>query len=619
MREAFGKLPGGIKHVYFNRKLDTLDDEIEARDKIAYKLEAAQIKLIKTANKLNSKAKKDNNAIQTASEAGRGTASRYVPVKKRPSHRLGLLGLVGKKVDTIDWCTSELARMNPEIVKQQADPQSFKMMNSCFIEFNTQAAAQICYQAIACGSAYAMHPRYTEVAPEDIVWSNMGLTWQSRMLKSMATTAFVAALIIFWTIPVAFVGVLSNITYLTNKVTFLKFILNCPTVLLGLITSYLPTIMLAVLMALLPIILRFCAKLSGIPTKAGIEYAVSNTYFTFLVVQAFLVVTVVSSATAAVTQIKNNPMSATTILAAKLPTASNFYISYILLQGLAISASALAQIVGLIVFKILGKLLDNTPRKKWARWNNLSSVGFGTLFPIYSFLSMITLTYSLIAPLILIFSAFTFCAFYVAYKHNFLYVYALKTSTMGLLYPRALQQTIVGLYFLEVCMIGLVSVGKSYGSIVLMVIALIVTILFHIKLNNAFNPLLEAVPILNANHVYYEDEHAVELKHLDDSGRESPFNDPPTSGKATSIPSLSQTSGKPLSSYTHASLTARPPTLWITTDSLGVAADEIRRTRDETKMSVQETGAWVDEAGNVIWDGESAPADYDVRVADIEL
>lgn len=30
--------------------------------------------------------------------------ARYVPEHKRPKHRLGFLGLWGRKVDTIEWC-----------------------------------------------------------------------------------------------------------------------------------------------------------------------------------------------------------------------------------------------------------------------------------------------------------------------------------------------------------------------------------------------------------------------------------------------------------------------------------------------------------------------------------
>lgn len=76
------------------------------------------------------------------------------------------------------------------------------------------------------------------------------------MGRFAATTGFVTVMIIFWAIPVAFVGSISNINYLTDKVPFLKFILSIPPVILGVVTGLLPSVLLAVLMALLPIILR---------------------------------------------------------------------------------------------------------------------------------------------------------------------------------------------------------------------------------------------------------------------------------------------------------------------------------------------------------------------------
>jgi calcium permeable stress-gated cation channel len=68
-------------------------------------------------------------------------------------------------------------------------------------------------------------------------------------------------MIIFWAIPVAFVGSISNINYLTDKVHFLHFILDIPPAILGIVTGLLPSVMLAVLMALLPIILRRISSL----------------------------------------------------------------------------------------------------------------------------------------------------------------------------------------------------------------------------------------------------------------------------------------------------------------------------------------------------------------------
>jgi hypothetical protein len=92
-----------------------------------------------------------------------------------------------------------------------------------------------------------------------------------------------------------------------------------------------------------------------------------------------------SAASAAVPQIIKDPGSITSLLAKNLPLASNFYISYFILQGLVFSSGQLVQIVGLILFNVLSKVLDKTPRKMYTRWSSLSSVGWGTVFPVLEY------------------------------------------------------------------------------------------------------------------------------------------------------------------------------------------------------------------------------------------
>lgn len=157
------------------------------------------------------------------------------------------------------------------------------------------------------------------------------------------------------------------------------FILDIPSVILGVVTGLLPVILLSVLMALLPIFLRFMARVSGDPTYSQVELTTQNYYFGFQVVQVFLVTTIGSAASAAVGQIINDPSVVVSLLSTDLPKASNFYLCYFILQGLVFAGGALAQVVGVILFFVLGKLLDNTPRKMYKRWMNLSSLGFGTV------------------------------------------------------------------------------------------------------------------------------------------------------------------------------------------------------------------------------------------------
>jgi len=84
----------------------------------------------------------------------------------------------------------------------------------------------------------------------------MRISYLERIGRTAATTAFVITMIIFWAVPVAFVGTISNINYLTNKLPWLGWILDIPPVILGVVTGLLPSVLLAVLMALLPIVLR---------------------------------------------------------------------------------------------------------------------------------------------------------------------------------------------------------------------------------------------------------------------------------------------------------------------------------------------------------------------------
>jgi hypothetical protein len=132
-----------------------------------------------------------------------------------------------------------------------------------------------------------------------------------------------------------------------------------------------------------------CAKLAGAPSNAQVELYTQNSYFVFQVIQVFLVTTITSAASSVVTKIISNPSSVLTLLGQSIPTASNFYISYFILQGLTIASGTILQIAGLILFKILGKILDSSPRKMYQRWSSLSGIGWGSVLPPFTNMAVI--------------------------------------------------------------------------------------------------------------------------------------------------------------------------------------------------------------------------------------
>lgn len=104
------------------------------------------------------------------------------------------------------------------------------------------------------------------------------------------------------------------------------------------------------------------------------------------------------------------------------------------------------------------------------------------------------MTYSCIAPLILGFAFIGLYLVYQAYRYNFLFVYEIDVDTKGLVYPRALQHLLTGIYLAEICMIGLFAIKGAIGPVVIMVLFTIGTVLAHMSLNEALAPLNTFLP-----------------------------------------------------------------------------------------------------------------------------
>ena len=457
----------------------------------------------------------------------------YIQDKDRDTHRLPIFGWqwmfalpwVGEKVDTIYWCRKELARLNVEIEDDQANPERFPLMNSAFIQFNHQVAAHMDCQSLSHHLPKQMAPRLVEIDPTDVIWDNMSIPWWQDYVRTTFVVAVVIGMIVLWAIPVTFTAALSQLNTLAQQYTWLSWVMILPSWFRSFLQGVLPIALLGLLLFLLPLILRFLSRLQG--TKSGmlVELSVQKYYFFFIFVQLFLVVTIGSSATVLVKDLTNinRVGNIPNILGQTIPTASNYFFSYMLLQALSVSAGALLQVGSLIVWFILAPILDSTARSKFKRQTNLSNIQWGTFFPVYTNLACIGIIYSVIAPLILVFNIITFSLFWFVYRYNTLYVTRFTLDTGGLLYPNAINCTFVGVYVLEVALIGLFFLVRDEsgnvaceGQAVGMIIVLILTAGYQILLNRAFSPLYRYLPITLEDDAVRRDEEfarAMRVRH----------------------------------------------------------------------------------------------------------
>ena len=127
--------------------------------------------------------------------------SRFVPEKKRPTHKLGKLPCIGRKVDTINHSTEEIEIENKILAEgRNKGETSYQAKSSAFIMFNDQISAHEFSQNLSKNLPLKMKftGRYINAAPADIIWNNLNVKPASNKIRKIISWAITIVTIIFW-------------------------------------------------------------------------------------------------------------------------------------------------------------------------------------------------------------------------------------------------------------------------------------------------------------------------------------------------------------------------------------------------------------------------------------
>lgn len=356
--------------------------------------------------------------------------------------------------------------------------------------------------------------------------------------------------------------------------------------------------------------------------------------FFFQVFQVFLVTTFSSGAAAVAAKIIKEPHSAPTLLAESLPKASNFYLTYFLIQGLTSAASNVLNYSDLFEYLFYQYFRDKTPREKFTSFSQMKGISYGSLFPKFTNLFVIAVAYSCIAPLTLAFATIGLTLYYISYRYNLLYVCLSKIDTRGEAYKRALQQMPTGIYLAELALIGLFGARKATIQTILMIVLLVVTAAVNLVLDRTLRPLelylgldklQEAeVPFLaEEDGIPADDEIALHMSAhnrrlgLDKLGmgvatKLSEFFDTFISSSRDEVkgwlatPDREDDSPAPTddelsNAYENPAFTSKTPKIWLPRDQAGVSRDEIKENED-SGISTTDEAAEIDEKGKLWYD-----------------
>ena len=438
LTELYDDFPGGLRRIWINRNFKPLVDKDKNRKRFEDLLENAETNLIREATKEHRKrqkrlerdtatqptsttegelsndvrtsARSESNLVKAKSDRekihGHATPAacnndlqydletkaawtEYVAPKKRQKMRIPkdghtalfhipLIGLFfSTKVDTIYYCRRELARLNKEIETDVEASESYPHNRSAFIQFNSQKAAHLACQSVANTMPRKMTQRTVEISPADINWSNLSLSWRARYLRMVGFVLLFIILVFLFGLISFFTGILSRASTLAGSVSWLRWIGSLPAWLLSFIQGTLPpVILIIVLSGPLPILLRALTNdTRGATTGSRGERSLQLWYFIFLFFELFIIPTISSGLTSVVQELIHSPTSVPNILATNLPTASDYYFSFLILEALSISASSILQTIRLLNYYVIGSV--NTPDSVFNKlsWTNRTRIG----------------------------------------------------------------------------------------------------------------------------------------------------------------------------------------------------------------------------------------------------
>ncbi|KAI1082420.1 DUF221-domain-containing protein [Whalleya microplaca] len=636
----------GALRIWPVAKTGDLDSLVSSRKSKVEQLEAAEISLIQRANKEGRK-----NARNVHSQNGSTPTYDDLPdpVKKsiRPRHR-SAVPPIGSVVDSIEQLRQQIKEdeKNIEDTRKMYEIGDTHGATSVFVEFRTLDEAQRACQQVFSGNLLALTPRYTSVLPTEVIWNNLTIPPARRISEESTALAIVIVLVVFWSIPSSFVGLISNISYLAENFEWLSFLKNLPDPIIGLLSGLVPPLLTSLLSKFVPNIFRYIFKSFGSPTNTVTELKVQKWYYVFQVTQVFLVTAVFSGAATVASQLMEkikDPASVPELLARQLPKASNFYLTYFIIQGTTSAADNLLNYSDLLSYIFYGYFFDKTPRQKFNRYTSMKGIAWGKVFPKFANFAIIAIAYSCIAPLVLGFAAIGLSLYYFSYRYNLLFVIQPKMDTKGLAYTLALQHLLTGVYIAELALLGLFGLRKATGPSIITAVLFVITVIYNVLMNKYMAPLEKFMPTDLATSTARGEESTALLSSAEE-GHAHGTSHIQRLGERAHVPStVAQNIVNPLArffepqvfasydamrswlregdfydsendvpeykaedlekAYLNPVLTSPTPLIWLARDEMGVSQNEVGE-NEEQGLRASDQGAWVDEKGKVRWSVE---------------
>ncbi|OCH92402.1 DUF221-domain-containing protein [Obba rivulosa] len=500
LAEYFEHMDMHVENVSVCREVGSLKQLLDKRTEALKKLEGAWVKY------MGNPCVVDGRRLPQNGVAAEGQPE--IPGRRRPTLRPGWFK---PKLDAIDHLDERFKEAD-EMVRKRRRSGKFKATHVAFVTFDKMSSAQIAAQSVLAPSPTEC---LTHPAPEprDIIWSAVSYSPASLVVREWIVFGVMGLLLFFWLIPITALASLLSYKEIKKTMPWLGELIDKNQQIRAIVQNSLPSVAIVMLNALLPLLLEGLTYIQGFPARSWIEYSLLKKYFLFLLVHVVFIFLVASTYWQLVRDLASSPAKGVEKLADALAAgqARHFFLSYVILQGLAIMPLQLLNL-GVLVPRVLYRLFTRTPRD-YAELNAPPMINYGVVYPQSILIFVITLLYSVIQPLILIFGAVYFGVAYLVYKYKLLFVFYKPYESQGQAWPITFARLIWGVVIFNVFMIGIFILKKAYISSSLVAPLLAGTVLWSWSTYKRYRPLSKYVNLSSVFEVE-RGEDSADVMHL---------------------------------------------------------------------------------------------------------
>ncbi|KAI8991400.1 hypothetical protein BDF20DRAFT_811307, partial [Mycotypha africana] len=405
------------------------------------------------------------------------------------------------RVVTVSRLLAYLGTLDDEISKLRDSELSSELYTptaTAFITFKTPHSAQACAQMVTSWKPGVLSTRMAP-EPRDLLWRTLLRRGRKSRIAGIIRhwIVFVAvwSLTIFWLFPITFILGLTSIQSLSNHVAFLRYFLASSLVIRTFVQNILPTLLVTLCMSFLPWIVLELSKKQDFLCYSELEDSVLGRYYHFAIFNVLIVFLLGTTFLTTMLDVLYEPTMLIQLLANALPQGANFFLNYILFNCCTHAMELIqlgSQLFGHLFFT--QPFLSRTPRLR-LKYTQPWSFLYYYYYPHHILVFVITLTYSVIQPLILIFSLFYFSFALVVYRHQYMYCYIRRYESNGTRhYRRMARYTSDGLLIFQLTMVGLLYLKGVIAAATAILPLVVFTIWAKMKLHGLFKYRMDHPP-----------------------------------------------------------------------------------------------------------------------------